>query len=337
MNTVLPFETEYSFLVKQHAAAYKKSVLHIGQNGFCENRRTGHHVEHPYILPLDKAEMNLLPGVSMPSELSGDSDKLNSYYNFLNSSQMMCVNFFQLMTSDRIRQMILIRELELAVPRLKYVNRKLGRSTIKTHLFEYVPVPQENTHFDYFIELENGVHIYFEIKYSESCFGGPTKLSSEPEKYEKKWNDFYAPALKDWNYIPENRKSRRVLTKEDIFAHYQLWRNISFLKTGTDFFICLYPEKNTCIGTEFTDTLKRSSFCRRKSSEQFALSKSNIRGITWDDFTENCWIRALIKSSANELHSPFVCADFRLLADSLLQFQEKYLELENHDSTVCIK
>ena len=116
--------------------------------------------------------------------------KKHMYAHHLNSSQMMCMNFFYpLMIEDRLDII------------LKAINSKIkwGKPVA---LFEFNSPMEvgkaaelnkeklfgEPTNFDFFITTSNGYRVYFEIKYTEAEFGAPEKKNnSYPQKYYDKF------------------------------------------------------------------------------------------------------------------------------------------------------
>ena len=165
------------------------------------------------------------------------------YAHHLNSSQMMCMNFFYpLMIEDRLDII------------LKAINNKIkwGKPVA---LFEYNSPMEiakaaelgkqelfgEPTNFDFFITTSNGYRIYFEIKYKEDGFGTPKK---ENECYPQKYYDKYEVYK---SLIPSCFKDEYKDNAEDFIDHYQLMRNLIHLQSSNDFIVYLVPEMNPII------------------------------------------------------------------------------------------
>ena len=106
-------------------------------------------------------------------------EKPQQYAHHLNSSQIVCYEFFRpMLNADRTAKEILKRFItERSISAHKGVL--MGR-------FEYLPDPDEYTNFDFYLE-GNDVKIYFEIKYTENGFGKCDKDQKHKDKFETIW------------------------------------------------------------------------------------------------------------------------------------------------------
>ena len=134
----------------------------------------------------------------------------------LNSSQALCINFFKEFFKKEEWEMMLLSD-------LKDVGVPLESEIIKNAAFEYVPNSIEETNFDYYMEMNNGIRVSVEVKYTESGFGMP-KYKENPQKYDKKWNDIYEKMVADCPYLN--------CDKEVFLGQYQINRNICYAKDG---------------------------------------------------------------------------------------------------------
>lgn len=169
--------------------------------------------------------------------------KKHMYAHHLNSSQMMCMNFFYpLMIEDRLDII------------LKAINSKIkwGKPVA---LFEFNSPMEvgkaaelnkeklfgEPTNFDIFITTSNGYRVYFEIKYTEAEFGAPEKKNnSYPQKYYDKFEVYKS-------LIPSCFKDEYKANADYFLDHYQLMRNLIHLQSSNDFVVYLVPGENPII------------------------------------------------------------------------------------------
>ncbi len=222
--------------------------------------------------------------------------KKHMYAHHLNSSQMMCMNFFYpLMIEDRLDII------------LKAINSKIkwGKPVA---LFEFNSPMEvgkaaelnkeklfgEPTNFDFFITTSNGYRVYFEIKYTEAEFGAPEKKNnSYPQKYYDKFEVYKA-------LIPSCFKDEYKANADYFLDHYQLMRNLIHLQSSNDFVVYLVPGENPIISEaeEIKNVLNSL--------------QDNCKVVKWED---------IITVVENE----------PLLKDYYAEFKKKYLDF-NHFS-----
>ncbi len=225
--------------VKGHLANYKNNTLNINENGIY--RRNNRRYQH--ILPdLDK-QMNILK--TYKQEFYNSSYQKISYhpdFHHLNSSQAMCINFFYPLIKEKRLDLILG-----ILGITGQINYDPERENIlfekKSDLDKYSQGNQTN--FDFYIKLDSGTNIYFEIKYTENNFGkadlnGALK-SKDPDKYAKKYKDLYKPLLANNPAINKDYK-----TEAEFYNNYQLLRNLLHINKDS-YVIFIYPEENSGI------------------------------------------------------------------------------------------
>lgn len=180
---------------------------------------------------------------SLVHDIKSGLIKKHMYAHHLNSSQMMCMNFFYpLMIEDKLDII------------LKAINSKIkwGKPVA---LFEYNSPMEigkaaelgkqelfgEPTNFDFFITTSNGYRVYFEIKYTEAEFGAPEKKNnSYPQKYYDKFEVYKS-------LIPSCFKDEYKANADYFLDHYQLMRNLIHLQSSNDFVVYLVPGENPII------------------------------------------------------------------------------------------
>ena len=222
--------------------------------------------------------------------------KKHMYAHHLNSSQMMCMNFFYpLMIEDRLDII------------LKAINSKI-RWGKPVALFEFNSPMEvgkaaelnkeklfgEPTNFDFFITTSNGYRVYFEIKYTEAEFGTPEKKNNSfPQKYYDKFEVYKS-------LIPSCFKDEYKANADYFLDHYQLMRNLIHLQSSNDFVVYLVPGENPIISEaeEIKNVLNSL--------------QDNCKVVKWED---------IITVVENE----------PLLKDYYAEFKKKYLDF-NHSS-----
>lgn len=222
--------------------------------------------------------------------------KKHMYAHHLNSSQMMCMNFFYpLMIEDRLDII------------LKAINSKIkwGKPVA---LFEFNSPMEvgkaaelnkeklfgEPTNFDFFITTSNGYRVYFEIKYTEAEFGAPEKKNnSYPQKYYDKFEVYKS-------LIPSCFKDEYKANANYFLDHYQLMRNLIHLQSSNDFVVYLVPGENPIISEaeEIKNVLNSL--------------QDNCKVVKWEDII-------------------IVVENEPLLKDYYAEFKKKYLDF-NHSS-----
>jgi hypothetical protein len=208
-----------------------------------EWRYKGRLLRYPHILPADRYQLNILPGIRERFwewfRTRKPKIKLHKYFHHLVSSQALCFNlFFPFLKEDgsavdsRLLQALGIEE--------------KGRFT---GYFEKVLEPIEKTNFDFYLKSGSAHEIFFELKLSESEFGA----CDCRDVYRRRLNDIYERLL-------ENLVDRSWLKEETFFKHYQILRNVSYLSRGPKtklFFV--FPKANECLKAA-EDTIRKIAF-----------------------------------------------------------------------------
>lgn len=201
----------------------------------------------------------------------GETKKIDYHKgaSHLNSSQTMCINFFNKFFEKDDWNDILLKTLEA-------VKVPVSGKKIKYAIFEYVPDEKERTNFDFYMVLDNNVCVSFEVKYTEADFGGISEDKRYPDRYKRKWTNVYEEKVRECPYLNCDEKG--------FYEEYQINRNICFAKEG-DIVLFLTPRANDAKGI-----LKG-----RKYIDSYTNGNSNIMNIYWEDV-----VNALMELSANE-------------------------------------
>jgi len=237
--------------IKVHMAKYKKETLGIIENGVYQKR--------PYEHILPSLESNLLPMAQWPglfkAQCSATSIILypqkhlletkyiepHVYANHLNSSQVMCINFFSPLCADEKGKEIL---LNLICQATGFSFSK--DSKIEWCEFEKCPNQKENTSVDFYIKLTTGEEIFFEIKYSESDFGS---ANSKTTNYGKQWANTYSKMC-------QNSLLLQSLNESSFYKHYQIYRNIVLIQNKKQFVCFVYPFMSEPLKREMEEAQK---------------------------------------------------------------------------------
>ena len=150
----------------------------------------------------------------------------------LNSSQMFCINFFQPLRKSR-------KDVLGALLRTWGIGLK-GR-IVQTG-FEKVLSTREDMHFDFYVETDLCERVFFEIKYTENCFSSVSFDGARAEFY-RKWLS-YSSYLAD---LPIN----------ELETHYQIYRNISYVRSSCDYVVFLFPHGNELLKKEMNQIGKK--------------------------------------------------------------------------------
>jgi len=244
---------DFSDRVKSHLGRYKKEVLKIDKDGVFNDKKYNH------ILPKKLESENVLPYRNYKQDALPHEIKLHEYYYHLNSSQIMCINFFYPLIKEK---------------RLHHILEIIGiDDEIKDHKFEKVSAVEKGgygnkTNFDFYIETKNGKHIYFEIKYTENGFG---KVDFRKEKYHNKFNGVYENLLNQADVIKPPYRERKTF-----LDNYQIMRNLVHIDENS-YIVFIYPEENKGI---------RSG--AKMARDQIISSKwqNHFKAITWEAITE---------------------------------------------------
>jgi len=293
--------------VHEYLGRYKQDVLRIKEKGSYRSNKYDH------ILPISKGDdIYAIDGIHQYNLLPVYRDELwqyivqqslkkerflHTYSHHLNSSQMMCINFFYpFAVNDQIKK-YLISVIQNDRSEIIQINNP---ENLKFE-FEYESPKEKSkgykpTNFDLYVS-NNDLNLYFEIKYTDD-FNACDK--TKYEEYEKKYEDMYRgfanKVIKDeWN------------TPEHFCDNYQIMRNLVHIDENS-FVIFLYHDKHT------------------KTDKQVAKAKKFLKTdyqnrlicLTWDD---------LYSEIKKEMKSVFEKdAD---LEKHFKEFSEKYLKFVN--------
>lgn len=240
-----------------------------------------------------------------------DADIKYHYAEHLNSSQTMCIAYFKKFFESKEYETLLAEILMMQGIDV------VGCAEFTDAVFEYIPYAKEGTNFDFYLKLANGKQITWEIKFTESEFGGTTKAGGARDKYITKYENTYIPMLRECAYydFPDvvcddyECLATGVLTDDcsvcdkcsihRFFKHYQIRRNILYAKKKGDYVLYLTPRENQALDEG------------RAYIEHYATKWGTdcIRNIYWEDLLET---------------TLYVASREPKLLDYYTKFEEKY-------------
>lgn len=246
----------YAHNRKEHLAEYAKNNKLPTGGTYNDNGRPYEH-----ILKLDKNKIDIVKDFNILKDVNKDmlTEKLHRCAHHLNSSQILCYNFFMPMLTDKGKAS-------------KQLVKLLANYGIKIEegaecKFEYNDNLGDNTKFDFHIKSGN-IEVFFEIKYTEDGFGRAVK----DEKHKTNFDTIYKKELGDkHNALQTNPNCEEFLNK------YQLYRNAIRIKDKNKYLILLYPKHN-----EVADR-QAQKFINEKINKEF---RDNVQIIYWEDIAD---------------------------------------------------
>ena len=264
--------TQFKENVLNKLADYKKDVLKIEESGIFRYRGKKHPKKHILPIPPGKSIQDIVKEYNVLKCLKSEDflieKDLHRYAHHLNSSQLMCYNFFR---------PYIIKEGSKTCPNdalidllSKYIA--INKCDDAECQFEYVQGGEyegEGTNFDFYLK-SGGTEVFFEIKYTEAGFG---KCDND-NRHEEKFKRIYAGLIDKCPAIEGS-----ITFNDEFCNNYQLFRN-SIRATGKNkYVIFIYEENNQYCKQQLDEFLEKFITDDYKNK--------NIIGITWQDFVRN--------------------------------------------------
>lgn len=260
--------TKFKEKILDKLADYKTNVLKIEENGIFRYRGKEYPKGHILPIPFGKSIQDIVKEYNVLKCLKGvdfliEKD-LHRYAHHLNSSQLMCYNFFR---------PYIIKEGRKTSPNDALIDLlsnyiAINQSDDSECHFEYVQGGEyegEDTNFDFYLKSDE-TEVFFEIKYTEAGFGKCENDDRHKDKFERIYNGLIkkCPAIKD-----------SITFNHEFCKNYQLFRN-SIRATGKNkYVIFIYDENNQYCKNQLDEFLKKYITDDYKNM--------NIIGITWQD------------------------------------------------------
>ncbi|MBP5518884.1 MAG: hypothetical protein J6X91_09550 [Bacteroidales bacterium] len=283
----------------------KKDISRVG--GYTRKNNKGQEAKHDYIIDLKEGEneldiikkYNLIYDDKIIYEDNGNLErligKIHSYARHLNSSQIMCYNFFRrMMTVDSQKPLghandilttFIKEKLHLEISKKAICHFEYEDDEMQDHFKSLVNYGRgEKSQFDFYIKDEE-TEIFFEIKYTESSFGKWTnsnKISQQSINnhctYVEKG---YKEMLKRSPFFTQGCKDFYTAMSEDSFSkpnnpfnkHYQLFRN-ALKADNSKYSVFIFPKANPNTNKEFESFRKN-----------LVNNNEHIIALFWEDLT----------------------------------------------------
>lgn len=203
--------------------------------------------------------------------------ELHTYANHLNSSQILCYNFFGklLAINDNSKRPVKITpELKKWLEaQLKTIPQLSDNALCE---FEAVVDAHEGTSFDFCV-YDDKTEVRFEIKFTENGFGKVNKDSKSKNgktTHHEKYLDIYQKWLDNSSVIRMHECGGEKEKK--FFENYQLFRNVISPNRKGDhqeiYNVFIYPKWNTECAKEFNNF-----------KEEYVVDKSKVLRLEWDN------------------------------------------------------
>lgn len=179
--------------------AHLKDVTHCSNGGYIYSNE-----EEMKNFIFEQELSQVFPAMTMKS--------LQKDWRHANSSQVMCLNFFAGLigeNNDKLTQ---------------FVNSVLGIDGFVTYFAaEYTEkgLKLRSSNFDFYIETDTGIRIYFEIKYTEPGFAAKARGKVDW------WEAYYRPLCEQSYHL------KNVERNEFMQMHFQLYRNLAMAKENS--------------------------------------------------------------------------------------------------------
>lgn len=188
-------------------------------------------------------------------------EKMHIYAHHLNSSQVMCYNFFRpIMNADGTPKNELIELLK---------QEGISITEKAKCAFEYdgySDYSEEGTEFDFhIIDKSNNVEVFFEIKYTEMGFGN----AENDERHIRKFNNIYSSMLSECTCLKKKRTS-----PEDYFKSYQLYRNVIRIRNRKIYAIFIFPKGNATVRRQY------ENFHSEAINDEY---QDNVKSLMWEE------------------------------------------------------
>jgi hypothetical protein len=218
--------------ILNNLSKYKTNVIKEYENGIYRHPRFHTTKKLSYILPIMKKDgrfkntKNILSGIRTDFLNSNYKNiKPHIYFNHLNSSQAMCINFFYPLIKNNLLGHILFKV---------KINEPIDYCEVKFEKESNIEKTGRKTNFDFYIKTKKSTNIFFEIKYTERSFG----IAKNDNAHIRKFSADYFPKL---NSVPHINK--RYHSMDLFFKNYQIMRNILNIDENS-YVVIIYLKEN---------------------------------------------------------------------------------------------
>lgn len=266
-------QTNYRNVVIKHLEEWKKDHFPNVGDGIFRGKKYAH------ILPLTEcSQVEAVENCNLMKDVDKEylqRIKVHQYAHHLNSSQILCVNFFGSLLGESVNYGVWKAKPRLIefVKQLVGIDLQVDKAKCQFEYLDGISKHKENTNFDFHIS-DGTYEIFFEIKYTEDGFG----KAKRDNRHETKFNKLYKPLLDNW-LKPTEEKVDMV----KFLDFYQIFRNI--VRSGEHkYVVFLYPEQNKiCQKTvesfqeEFPKILERPHILFRAWEKQYEYMSKDFK------------------------------------------------------------
>ena len=276
--------------VREHLINYLEKTQNGKTEGIIPGIWPNNGKEYKHILNIEKGKVlaiqryNLLRCVShLPFILEGKS--LHQFAHHLNSSQVMCYNFFRPQLDDNK----LVKE-----PLIKLLN-DLGVIFDESNIcakadFEYeeprTEEPDRKTNFDFFVKMGE-TKVYFEIKYTENGFGSCDYDEDPQNTHKAKFDKFYKEQMERCGLF----KKEASKWNKTFCNYYQLIRNAIRINDNS-FVVIISDARNRNTKNQF-----------EHFKNDMLLSENHLIHIHWQDLCKKARISGFSKDHLDEFEA----------------------------------
>jgi len=249
----------YDEKIKKHLILYKKENKEFPKEKGCWR---GKLYDHILVEPKTNGTLNLISiyrdKFLLYLRQKDNKIKFHQCFHHLNSSQAMCINFFFPLFKEK--------ELKIILHTLGFCNEEVDYDTVE---FEKTSDKDNRdgetaTSFDFYLKTKSGKQLFFEIKYTENCFGISNKDKSNPNKYLDKYEQVYKK---------EARKTikQEYATCDSFLENYQLMRNLIHVSRNS-YVVFIVPKGNET-------TYKQASNAKNLVLDEY---KDHVKVLPWE-------------------------------------------------------
>ena len=205
-------------------------------------------------------EYLLLPDVP---KIQGEI-KLHPDAHHMNSSQMMCYNFFRPLLKEYNKNKKDYKPSDELVDLVgKIIDTPLENKNSSCK-FEYIQPNTDTTNFDFYLKCGD-VEVFFEIKYTEKEFAKKKVTPDSELQYEK----VYKPMISKAEHIFKDK----VISASDFLKNFQLLRNAIRAIDNNKYVVFICPRAHDNLVNQYN-----------KFKEQFLSPKGeeHVKLVTWE-------------------------------------------------------
>ena len=205
-------------------------------------------------------EYLLLPDVP---KIQGEI-KLHPDAHHMNSSQIMCYNFFRPLLKEYNKNKKDYKPSDELVDLEGKINDTPLENKNSSCKFEYIQPNTDTTNFDFYLKCSD-VEVFFEIKYTEKEFAKKKVTPDSELQYEK----VYKPMISKAEHIFKDK----TISASDFLKNFQLLRNAIRAIDNNKYVVFICPRAHDNLVNQYN-----------KFKEQFLSPKGeeHVKLVTWE-------------------------------------------------------